>query len=169
METFANNLHIHRVNEIQTVVDEEWYLDRFTSIVEDHTISWCVEDASPKLKKKKKKRKKISSIFIHRGSCCWICSKERKVSLENRMEWVGLRGKGSFLIYSRYEKAFAFYIYIIRSSYSQVFLSPSICQHVRRYDMPWRQIWPRFHVWRTCKIATISPTVNRLSQWRQFS
>ena len=119
--------------------------------------------------KKKKKRKKISSIFIHRGSCCWICSKERKVSLENRMEWVGLRGKGSFLIYSRYEKAFAFYIYIIRSSYSQVFLSPSICQHVRRYDMPWRQIWPRFHVWRTCKIATISPTVNRLSQWRQFS
>lgn len=86
-----------------------------------------------------------------------------------KLLFVGLKRKRSFfLVYSRHEKVFV--SYTIRSSYSQVFLSPSsIRQYVGRYDMPWRRIWPRFHVWRTCKIATISPTVNRLSQWRQFS
>lgn len=64
METFANNLHIHRVNEIQTVVERIW-TDLYLYLVVDIYVvvprSLDIEDIA--------EIEKCSSISLSRGFC----------------------------------------------------------------------------------------------------
>lgn len=69
METFANNLHIHRVNEIQTVVERIW-TDLYLYLVVDIYVvvprSLDIEDIA--------EIEKCSSISLSRGFCSvWNC------------------------------------------------------------------------------------------------
>lgn len=119
METFANNLHIHRVNEIQTVVECIWTDFYLYLVVDIYVVVPRSLDAriSPKLKNLRRSLYPVESV------------------LETVARWVEKETIVSRL--SDDTKKFSSPIIQFDSSYSQVFLSPSsIRQYVGRYDMP---------------------------------
>lgn len=116
METFANNLHIHRVNEIQTVVERIWTDLYLYLVVDIYVVVPRSLDAriSPKLKNVRRSLYPVDSVLFE-TVVRWV---EKKTIFFPR------------LFATRKSFRFLYNSILVFASFSFTFVDTSICRKI---------------------------------------